>query len=666
MVSSPVMQEILQEVEGQDRSAEAAFSEEDTTDPNVVVPPGTSMTLDQLRAAAGDQSASADHAKSSAIYSSEVSANRPRPSAESPAQHRSPAVDDPSASTPPGIQDELSEQEALADRQNKVAASGSDDRVELNPNAAPAEASIQDEEAHRAASRAFMDSVAGNVGAAAGPASNEQADWSQHPESTANADFGSSVVSLDDIIADIEQQEAAAGLESSNPASASSQPSPDIHEASAGQLGESAGQEADPGMSRESQASTSYAAASQVSEEAIPGTSAGQSREFQTDTSLQPGQATVNGFEVQVSPGVTGQSQAQDSRQQTSASAQGPLPSSRPADSSSLSSAGDDGATSGQHEMSSRSSPDLSQSREAQAMTSAAAVTRPAEGSAPDASAGQSRELQAEASATGKPAAAASAASESAAAVQQSGLTSDSSQSRDTQASTQSAATSPSAEQSSRSAAQAGSSGSASRMSGRPLRSPFREPAPLPASFRFQDIPPSAASSAAGSPNGNLSQAQDPSSPAGSTSDSQKRDSNSRSRMQDFAARMGTAPGSSPYERRAGFRGRSTSAAGPAASAGQDGADTSSSHRSNAANQATANSEPRIIARREGSNVWDPSQPDFVGFPDHDRVVRGGIALAPPYTDVHIVHMHAAADCRADRQQPYSRCHCNAALHSFP
>ena len=92
---------------------------------------------------------------------------------------------------------------ADADRTSRL---GGQDRVSLSPSSQPESATgiAGDEEAHKAASKAFMDSIASNVGASSAPntkSSEAQPSFDVH----ANDD----VVSLDDIIADIQQQEAA-------------------------------------------------------------------------------------------------------------------------------------------------------------------------------------------------------------------------------------------------------------------------------------------------------------------------------------------------------------------------------------------------------------------------------------------------------------------------
>ena len=719
--------------------AEAAFSDSSAEESDTMVPPGTAMTLEQLRAAAAQSPAVNNNvgepATSPSSGRSEASSSLQEPSVETTAQHARPLAEPISVQKPAGAQNRPSVSDLMADTNSRLEGNG--DRVPLNPadsNMASAEAGIPDEAGHRAASKAFMDSVAGNVGAAARPASVEEADSEEEMNGfRASQDEGppssSNVVSLDDIIADIEQQEAEAGLYDSSTPSPSSIPDPlndSQRQASAAQVEPSSSGHAEsslhlpgavgnqpvsikeapasavePGMSRESQASTSYAAVAPVSEEAIPGTSAGQSREFQTSqTSTASEQSSsahrnVDGFEVLLSPGVTGQQPSEHPGQPDATDAQSGQESSQSAMDPAPSGVADaaEEAASTEQQISSAVSDDSSRSREAQATTEFTAVTRAADESIPGTSDGQSREFQADSAVSGVDTSAAShspssssqsAASESRTASTQPAVSPvlstdipDTSQSREVQAaqtSTPEPIASPdlttdipdTSQSREAKAAQNSTPEPAVATSVGPQRRPFREPAPLPASFRLKpstpapNLPSSEAASspqsqalsstpasslrdikqAGGSssssrmPEGNLLQSQEASSTSASSfSESEQAgtssSSSSSSGMPDFAASRGAAPGSSPYERRAGSRGRSTSTAGPGAgqaSSGPSTAQSTAQHESSSEAGPTSSSGPtsRMVSRREGSNVWDPSQPDFIGFPDQDRVVRGG------------------------------------------
>ena len=713
-----MVQNILQDVEGGVTSAESAFSAMDQGDP--AVPSATSLTLDELRSKAADPGHS-----SNATVPSHAAAEESRPLPSSPGPVRAPAASHASSAAAPATASLQSSAAHLPSEADLVAAAdrsrrlGSQDRVSLSPSTQPesADGIVGDEKTHRAASKAFMDSIASNVQASSAPNTNS---------SEARPSFGGptsdDVVSLDDIIADIQQQEAAeasathADIHVSDSAASSASSisqahlgnpgfdhqsqddtalparSPSADEAQTDRVERANQIQPDPGMSREYQASTASAAAARVSEEAIPGTPAGQSREFQAtsataDTSSadsstgtgSPLETTVNGFQVlsRSQWGVPDQPPASapgSQHQGTSLLDQYDALSGASGSANLGSPTASDSGLSG-------STGDASQSREAQATTQAAASTRVSTEPTPSTPSGQSRDFQAESAvASSSPAASSSpepvihaddraagvlgdmssgvdlgqsreaqAASQSAAAflkvhgdapatgasgssntangnagdaVENVGLRVDAGQSREAQAATVS-----------HSSNEAGLPISARQnkavpvspsVTGRSQQKPFREPSPLPASFKLRpssQAAPSAASTG-------TSASQPPSAPgtAGS-SHGGNGGSGSSSPMKDLAASSGKVPGPSPYERRRGSRSKDATGAIPGAAkypsgTGFGGGGGSSS--SLGASEAADSQQPRVTSRRFGSNVWDPNQPDFVGFPNEDRVVRGG------------------------------------------
>ena len=526
-----------------------------------------------------------------------------------------------------------------------------------------------------------------------------------------------SVISLDDIIADIQQQEAAEASASSieassadNPGSSASfssqagfadpslgeqQPQDDtaptahasfVGGANPGKANVGGTYPADPGVSREAQASTASAAVASVSEEAIPGTSAGQSREFQaasdtndtlSDVTRTPIETTAEGFHVLSQTQSDGMAQPDSSAQSSAQSTLSRGSSLAYEDESSPVSSG----AAAQHPAVDGSAPsslaDASQSRETQATTQTLGQTQASTESIPGTPAGQSRQFRAD---SGSPSNAeifgsptynlhTNPVATAAGGIDNPGEAEDSSQSRESQAEPEASSTSTpsttfendlgqSADMSQSREAQAvtsvaaspatreavfGTSAGQSRESQasssatrRSQQKPFREPSPLPASFKlrpsspaqslnFPDISASEASGTLGT--GRRTGSNDSVSNANTS-----RSSTSRSNpAKDFAASIGKSPGSSPYERRRSSR--STGPMGPGSGAGQYpagmgfGSSSSSGSRRrdpDASPGAEEAQQPRVTSRRFGSNVWDPNQPDFVGFPDEDRVVRGG------------------------------------------
>ncbi|KAK9842709.1 hypothetical protein WJX74_001032 [Apatococcus lobatus] len=680
------MPAILQDVEGGAASADAAFSAPAHND--LDVPPGTSLTLDELRSKVAD-TGSPGNSTASAHGDDQVPSLSPRSLGLSQEPHLQPSASplrqpaaasastgQASASQPAAAPKMPSEADLLADADSNIRL-GNTGRVPLSSSGQeePASGVVRDEAAHKAASKAFMDSIAGNVGAALEPQS-DGGSTSSGADSDMGAPSSDSVISLDDIIADIHQQEAAEASSSfgatSNSGAAPGPPS------SADQTGVEASvlsqqlqgdtaspvnplsaidahpsrtdggvgtPQADVGMSRESQASLASTAAAPASEEAIPGTSAGQSREFQaaTDTNVIPSgddsaplETTAEGFQVVSRPQSSGLDQPDNVSLRTSNQGSSLLDNGESVSESSGAAAGP--SLAGVLEAPS-SSEDPRQSREAQANTYTSASTRSSVEAIPGTSAGQSREFQAGSVAT--PSSAANLGPEStsnvdgmaADALQNSNL--DLSQNTEGQAAARSTTASPASKEaiSELSAGQTMEVKASPPGTSRPQPKPFREPSPLPASFKLR---PSPAGSSA-TPDTRASQAQGSRGNAGSQrsngdiSSASSSSSSSSRPMSDFAASIGKAPGSSPYERRRGSR-RGATGPGPNGAGqypsgkgfGNGSSSKSPSASASEADAAAGGQQPKVTSRRFGSNVWDSSQPDFVGFPDEDRVVRGG------------------------------------------
>ena len=381
-----------------------------------MVPEGTSLSLAQLRSKVAASSAPSKPSTSppSAVNSppgGPISAGlNQRPSEAPAAQLKTPGQPDKGET--------LSEDDLLAGGSKPVGrGSAPGDRVPLTApgqHAATANAAIQDAEGHREASRAFMDSVAGNVGMASEPPA--AGDASSLRDASAGCSFAevpssSDVVSLDDIIADIQQQQLDEDL--AGPSEAGAEGTKEASQP--GIMAE------DPGMSREAQANTASAAVAPLSTEAIPGTSAGQSMEFQTgsaavsasaaspDTSLthqddaasEPGAFTKSAqasLQQVLEPGQhvaadLGSASGSSAGQQTKPFAAGSAASSK--DRSGSSAAPECMLTNGFKVLASPTAVP-SQSRETRASTQSAASTVASTESLPSISAGQSREFQAD------------------------------------------------------------------------------------------------------------------------------------------------------------------------------------------------------------------------------------------------------------------------------
>ncbi|KAK9841906.1 hypothetical protein WJX84_002200 [Apatococcus fuscideae] len=419
-----------------------------------------------------------------------------------------------------------------------------------------------------------------------------------------------------------------------------------------------------PSQSRETRASTQSAASTVASTESLPSISAGQSREFQADSQMSSTSDSYSPEEFRVlEPDARNLSSTDDSSQsrETRASTQSAASTMASTESIPGTSAG--------------------QSRDFQAVSSSASVPeasgiqdQPAAGqspaSRPVAGASQSREPQA-----------ATQSAVSTAASSESIPDSSAGQSRDFQPDTNAFNSNPGPHQQQSPGASMPATARQSRPAG------FPEPPPLPSSFKLRPgpSPPQQprANGASSRPlsatpagihadvNGRSTSGRGNEFPAtigpapgssppwiGKTAGG----SSSTSRMRDYAASIGAGPGSSPYERRSGPGKKTAARPFPNASgAGEDsvGADSLSSSSSrgvvpisgmpgdkatdplpgNTDNSLSSAGESsssmlggharsrqpsQLKSRRAGSNVWDPNEPDFVGFPDHDRVVRGG------------------------------------------